>query len=175
MFVKYDKLTFSEEINILFCIENRKDKGNEPESEKTALCAAVHRHRGVPADTGFMKKYLRKADILLIAGLIAMGFAGLLLMGGGTGSTVCVRHNGEVIYEGKLSQDYRIEVDGKYHNSLVIDSGSVYMERSDCPGGDCLHQGRISRAGSMIACAPNGVIVTVTDRSAESGVDAVAG
>jgi len=122
-----------------------------------------------------MRKRLRKADIILIGGLLLLSLAGLLLIGGGAGERIVIQHNGKVVYEGNLSAEKRIEIDGIYHNVIVIAKNCAYMETSDCPGGDCLRQGEISRAGSRIACAPNGVIVTIKGKTEESGVDAVAG
>ena len=120
-----------------------------------------------------MRKRLRTADVILIGGLLLL--SGLPLIGGGAGDRVVIQHGGAVIYDGEISAEERIAIDGKYHNVIVIAEGQVYMEASDCPGGDCVRQGAISRAGSRIACAPNGVIVTVRGAAEESGVDAVAG
>ena len=79
--------------------------------------------------------------------------------------------NGETVYSGDMNTEKVIEIDGDYHNRIVIRDGEVWFEESDCPGKDCMHFGKLSRAGS-IACAPNRVSVTVY---AESEVDAVVG
>ena len=121
-----------------------------------------------------MKNYFRKADIILMGVLVLISFVGLLFSGG-DGEILTVRHNGQIVYEGSITEDGRIEIDGEYHNVIVVADGKAYMQESDCPGGDCLRQGTVSRSGGRIACAPNGVIVSVSGDSDESGVDAVAG
>lgn len=120
-----------------------------------------------------MKKYVKKADLILIAGLILLSFACLLFLRGGEGETFTVKQGDEIIYQGKLSENTTFTAEGEYHNVIVVENGEVFVAESDCPGGDCMHQGRISRKGQRIACAPNGVIVSVTGESEE--VDVVAG
>ena len=115
---------------------------------------------------------LRRADLVLIGVLILLSAAALLLLSGG-GDTVTVRQNGAVVYSGSLRTDRRIEVGGDHHNLVVIENGCVYMAEADCPGGDCLRQAPL-RGKGQIACAPNGVIVTVSG-DPESGVDVLAG
>ena len=58
--------------------------------------------------------------------------------------------------------------------SMTVEKGEVYVAESDCPGGDCMHQGKISRKGQRIACAPNGVIITVSGGK-DGEVDVIAG
>lgn len=111
---------------------------------------------------------------MLIGALILLSLISLLLLNGAEGETVTVRQGDEILYQGPLRRDMTVDADGAYHNRIVIRNGEVYMAESDCPGGDCLHQGSIHRSGQRIACAPNGVIVSVTGKQ-ESEVDVVAG
>lgn len=121
-----------------------------------------------------MKKYIRPADLILIGGLILLSLASLLLLRGGAGEVVTVKQGDKILYEGDLSEDARIVAEGAYRNVIRVENGAVFVAESDCPGGDCIHQGEISRGGQRIACAPNGVIISVSGE-AESEVDIVAG
>ena len=103
-----------------------------------------------------------------------MSLCSLLLLRGGAGDVVTVKQGETIIYEGKLSEETTVIAEGEYRNVIVIEAGEVFVAESDCPGGDCMHQGRIHRGGQRIACAPNGVIISVSGEE-ESEVDVVAG
>ena len=120
-----------------------------------------------------MKKFVKKADLLLIGGLILLSFACLLFLRGGVGASFTVKQNDEILYQGTLSENTTITAEGDYHNVIVVENGEVFVAESDCPGGDCMHQGKISRKGQRIACAPNGVIISISGESEE--VDVIAG
>lgn len=116
---------------------------------------------------------LKKADIILAVILIALGFVPLIAFAGSGGGTVTVTHNGKTVYSGSLNEDKTIEVDGRYHNTIRISGGSVSFVKSDCPNRDCVDAG--SHTSGVIACAPNGVIVTVSGaKTGGSGVDTLA-
>ena len=48
------------------------------------------------------------------------------------------------------------------------------MAQSDCPGGDCVRTGTITRAGQSIVCLPEQVVVQLTGASAD-GPDVILG
>jgi len=69
---------------------------------------------------------------------------------------------------------YPLHVDGAYTvcsagHTLVVSvlSGEVSVTSSDCPGGDCMKKGVITRAGESIVCLPARVSITL-----EGGGDA---
>ena len=102
---------------------------------------------------------MRKADAILAAALIVIGLAAMFLLGAAGGSSVSVRQNGRVIYEGSINTDKTVEVGGDYHNTIEIKNGEVRFTSSTCPGQDCVKSG--SHKSGTIACAPNGVVVTI--------------
>lgn len=116
---------------------------------------------------------LKKADVILAVILILLGMIPLLFSING-GAEVTVTHNGEQVYKGSLAEDKIIEIDGKYHNKMMIENGGVRFLESDCPNGDCVRAG--THSSGVVACAPNGVLVTISGSDADVGgeVDTVA-
>ena len=114
-------------------------------------------------------KLVSKSDILYTvtigAAALALFFA-LSLFGG---NTVKITMQGKTIYEGSISQNDTVTVEGDYTNIIKIENGEVWVERSTCPNQICVHSGKI-RSGSIV-CAPNGVVICVEG----GGTDAVAG
>ena len=120
----------------------------------------------------------RRADLLLVLGLLAVGgvFGICLLLTGRSGDTVQVRVVGEIkgTYQMKEKQTIRIEGIGGT-NLLVIADGSASVTEADCPDALCVGMGKISRTGQSIVCLPHQVVVEVVDESEEPGMDLIAG
>lgn len=114
------------------------------------------------------------ALILAAAISVAAAFA-LAAVSHGGGAVAEVRRDGELIATLPLSEDARLVVEGGYTNVVVVASGAVCIESSDCPGGDCVRNGKISRPGRALVCLPNRVEVRVVSETAAPYVDAVAG
>lgn len=115
-------------------------------------------------------KSTKKADFLLLAAVISL-CACLLsgwLLSEKPGDTVTVTVSGQVFGTYQLAEDAVISIGG--HNTLVIQDGQAMMEWADCTNQVCVRHAAISKAGQMIVCLPNQVIVTV---NGTSGADAV--
>lgn len=115
-------------------------------------------------------KLIKPADLLLVLFLVAVSVAALFLIPRG-GDVVEVTLGGKTVWKGSLTEEKTIFVEGKYHNTVCVGEGSVWVEDSDCPGEDCVHMGKIS--GGQIACAPNGMLVRILTEG-EGGADIVA-
>lgn len=117
---------------------------------------------------------LRPADIVLGIGLIVLGFvlSYFVAFGKGDGDLVEITAAGEKFGVYSLLEDQTIVVDQeKSFNKLRIENGKVKMIDSDCPGGDCIHEGEISKIGETIVCLPNKVVVEIS--GGEGDFDAV--
>ena len=125
---------------------------------------------------------LRKADFMLffsflaIAALIA---AAPLVRPSGDGQKVRVIYREEVVGIYPLKKDIDVEVERDGHlNIISIQNKSVYMKYSDCKNQICVNTGKISRAGEIIVCLPNYVIVEIIGNGEGGGenevVDAIA-
>lgn len=59
-------------------------------------------------------------------------------------------------------------------NRLVIEGGKASIVEADCPDGICVKQGNISRTGQTIVCLPHKLVIEITGKAEENGLDAVA-
>ncbi|MBQ6756839.1 MAG: NusG domain II-containing protein [Oscillospiraceae bacterium] len=118
---------------------------------------------------------MKKGDIAAIALVLALAlgiFAATVFFAPKAASvTVEVFSSGEKIYSAPISENAEIPVSGDYRCTVVIRGGEVWVENSDCPGGDCMRMGRKNRAGETIFCLPNRVEV----RLIGSDLDMIAG
>ena len=82
--------------------------------------------------------------------------------------TATVKHRGRVAAQVALStltEEKKITIDGQYHLTVTLTKDGVSVTESDCPGQDCVHTGRITRAGQSIVCLPEQVIVTLEGKT----------
>lgn len=47
------------------------------------------------------------------------------------------------------------------YNQVKMQSGTVQITESDCPGHDCVHMGSISHAGDVLICLPHKLTVVL--------------
>ena len=106
--------------------------------------------------------------------LLAVGTALLAYGGKGEGSlTATVKHRGQVVAQVELSSlpgEKTIAIDGTYHLTVILDKTGAAVTDSDCPGQDCVHTGRITRAGQSIVCLPEQVVVTLEGKTPSADV-----
>lgn len=62
-----------------------------------------------------------------------------------------------------------------YTLEIHLAEDAVWVEHSDCPTQDCVHTGKISRAGQSIVCLPARVSIQLQGDSGSGGVDTVIG
>lgn len=101
-------------------------------------------------------------DIVFFGVLLAFIALMPIFFHGGTGKSVIVT-SPTLTAEYPLSEDAVIDVDG--YLTLVIKDGKAYVEDSQCPDKICVYSGEICREGSMIACLPGGIVITVSGES----------
>lgn len=128
-------------------------------------------------------KKKRKHDILL--GLILLSVASILFVidltnvSSDTGNKkIVVSVDGKKIAEYPLKKDATYELSGSHlgTNTLVIKSGKAYISEANCPDKQCMKQGKIERAGEMLVCLPNRVVVKIVDsKKDEPVIDGVSG
>ena len=128
-------------------------------------------------------KKKRKHDIIL--GLILLSVASILFVmdlthvSSDTGNKkVVVSVDGKKIAEYPLKIDATYELSGSHlgTNTLVIKSETAYISEANCPDKQCMKQGKISRAGEMLVCLPNRVVVKIVDsKKDEPVIDGVSG
>lgn len=110
-------------------------------------------------------------DALVVLAVLLLGVAAAWLTYGGENSgalTATVKHRGRVVARVELSsltEEKTVSIDGAYHLTVTLDRTGAAVTDSDCPGQDCLHTGRITRAGQSIVCLPEQVIVTLEGKA----------
>lgn len=112
-----------------------------------------------------MRKYFKKADIVLLILLLAAGTAGsaLILAGSSAGQKVTVTVDGQLYGTYSLDEDQEIEVKHDGHiNKITIKDGSVQMSYSDCKNQICVKDGKISRTSESLVCLPNRVMIEIS-------------
>ena len=139
-----------------------------------------------------MKKYIRKADIILFIILVAAGLAAsaVLAMSHSGGDTVIIESGGELYATYSLSDDRVVIVpspqeralavhqsdDSKpaseqftHYNVVTISGGKVKVTEASCKNQVCVKHSEISLTGESIVCLPNRLVVRIEGRSAEEG------
>ena len=110
-------------------------------------------------------------DALVVLAVLLLGVTAAWLAYGGENSgalTATVKHRGQVVARVELSslaEEKTVSIDGAYHLTVTLDRTGAAVTDSDCPGQDCLHTGRITRAGQSIVCLPEQVIVTLEGKA----------
>jgi hypothetical protein len=91
------------------------------------------------------------------------------------GKEVIIEFQSNIIYQGSLFTDKHLEVTGQIGITTVeIENAEVWVSHSDCPHQICVKTGKIDRAGDIIVCIPNKVVVRVKKRG-QSIYDAITG
>lgn len=96
---------------------------------------------------------------------------------GQTGTlTVVIAVSGQEVQRTPLSDFTSADIT---HNGYTLhiagDGENVWVEDSDCPTRDCVHTGRISRAGQSIVCLPAQVTVQLVGTAAPDAPDVIVG
>jgi hypothetical protein len=114
---------------------------------------------------------MKKADILLIGGIIAFGcILGLvILLTQHEGNIVQVRVDKTIIENLQITDNITYEIKGINGgtNLLIIQDGEAWVEESSCPDGLCKKMGKISQVGQTIICLPNKVVVEIFNKEGE--------
>ena len=106
----------------------------------------------------------KKADIILAAVLIILGFAisSFLSLGQNQGNELEVKVDGKKYGSYLLSEDREIKIKNNSHiNKITIKSGKVSMSFSDCKNQDCVKHSKIAQTGQTIVCLPNKVVLEI--------------
>jgi hypothetical protein len=127
-----------------------------------------------------MKEFIRKADIILLIVLVALGLAAsavLAVQGGDAGADakVVIKSGGSVYATYPLSEKKTIVVPApqqsdstaaegeqpELYNVVIIDEGSVSVSEASCKNQVCVRHGSISHTGESIVCLPNRLVVSI--------------
>ena len=118
-----------------------------------------------------------KKDWILIGSFLGIAFVAAVCLHFFTprGIWVVATVDGQEVGRWSLldSVDEVIETEsGK--NRLVIAGGKASIVEADCPDEICVKQGKISHTGQTIVCLPHKLVIEITGKGEENGLDAVA-
>lgn len=112
-----------------------------------------------------MAKPLTIGDKLLIGLLVCVSLSAFLLPRRGPGEWALIEANGRQIGRFPLKGEENIAVQGPLGRTQIrIAEGKVWVVNSPCPHKLCVKMGKKDRAGEVIVCVPNKVIVKVEGR-----------
>ena len=118
-----------------------------------------------------------KKDWILIGSFLGIALVAALCLHVFTaqGTQVVATVDGQEVGRWLLSDsvDEVIETE-EGRNHLVIEGGKASIVEADCPDGICVKQGTISRTGQTIVCLPHKLVIEITGKAEENGLDAVA-
>jgi len=87
------------------------------------------------------------------------------------GDTVLIQVDGKDFLHLSLDEDRIVKVSGPLGVSIVeIKDGRVRMLSSPCPDKLCIKEGYIDKAGQVIICIPNRIVIKIEGRA---GLDAL--
>ena len=118
------------------------------------------------------KKWISRADVIVLAALLLVGFGLWILprvLPQGNALVAEVTVGGETVME----LDLQTATDRKTYTLengvvLVTENHTVAFLSADCPDKVCVNTGALSRAGKVAACVPTGTVVTVKGESRTS-------
>ena len=109
-------------------------------------------------------RVLTLADRVLILSLLAACGIGSVAVTRlrPAGQEVIVEVENKEVFRGSIFVAHNLEVEGPVgRTDIEICGGAVWVSHSDCPLHVCVSTGRIRRAGEVIVCIPNKVVIRV--------------
>ena len=97
--------------------------------------------------------------VLAVIALVAWPLTSAAAGAGGATAVISAPDGRTVV---PLSDDADYRIAGAVSDLTVrVEQGSVSVVESDCPDQTCVHTGRVSSTGEVIACVPNRVVVRI--------------
>jgi len=112
-------------------------------------------------------KIITPGDKSLIVSIIALSIISFVTVNhlSQPGEFLVIEVEGKVLSKLNLNEEQELAVVGPIGNTIVkIDRGKAQVIHSDCPEKICVKTGKISRAGEIIVCVPNKVVVRINGR-----------
>ena len=103
---------------------------------------------------------IKRGDIIITATvlLVAVTLGFIIFFGSSSGKSVTIKQHDELLYEVPLDEDKTITLES---NTVEIKDGKVDVTNATCKNQVCVKHKKISKSGEIIACVPNGILITV--------------
>ena len=114
-----------------------------------------------------MKKIFKilKIGDYIVGTIILIGFiVGIFLIRSSTseGQMVSIFVNNQEQYRFKIFENRTITIKGPIGKTVVkVEHGKVWVESAPCPHQICKNMGQISKAGEIIVCIPNRLLIRI--------------
>jgi hypothetical protein len=120
-------------------------------------------------------KIFRWGDILVILLLLAGVLYSIPLIGANKPTNVEIYRDNEKVAQYPLYTDLDFPIQGTRGTIKVrIKDNSVSIVSSDCPHHLCMQIGSISHSNQQIVCAPNHVLITISNTKETNVPDGIA-
>lgn len=102
-------------------------------------------------------------DRLIVATLLLTVLASFFLLGAlPRGERVLVECDGRLLFSAPLAENRAVDLEGPLGSTrLEIRDGRARILASPCPTKACIGMGAITRAGELLACVPNELLVRI--------------
>ena len=99
--------------------------------------------------------------------VIALAAGGYAMLAGTEGTTASVYVDGELTETFDLASvviPYEVTIrTEKGYNTLRISHGAIEVAEADCPGNDCVRQGKIRDSLLPIVCLPHKLVIEIDE------------
>jgi hypothetical protein len=125
----------------------------------------------MPVIVDIMKKIfkiLKTGDYILTAMILIGFFVCIFLIQSSTneGQIVTIFVDNQEQYRFRIFEDRTIAIHGAIGDTVVkVESGKVWVESASCPHQICKNMGKISKAGEVIVCIPNRLLIRIEGNS----------
>jgi hypothetical protein len=112
-------------------------------------------------------KVITPGDKILVILILALGIISLIALHHvrQPGDSVTIEVNGRIIHQLDLNTSQEVAVSGSIGKTIVkIEPGTARVIYSDCLEKICVKTGKIHRAGEIIVCVPNKVVVKINGK-----------
>jgi hypothetical protein len=96
------------------------------------------------------------------------------LGGGAQGERVVVERGGRILFTAPLDEDRTVSLPGSLGETVLsVHDGRACIVSSPCPLKICMGMGEVSRAGELLACVPNELLVRIEGGQEERSHDLI--
>ena len=117
--------------------------------------------------------------IIIFAAVCAFCIAFFFLFPKSGANIVGIYQDGELVKTIDLAavdEPYTLTFErGGSTNTVSVARGTICVSDADCPDGICVSHGELKTAASPIVCLPNRLVIKFIGRTANGGVDVIAG
>ena len=112
-----------------------------------------------------LQRFIRPADLIAVAALLAVAAALWLILGhlpGTAAEIVCGKEVVATVDLSAVKEPYDIPLDNGV--TITVEPGAIRFAASDCANQLCVHTGKLTKAGQSAACLPNKTLIRITGK-----------